>query len=568
MRIEPQLELLGKFSSYSEGKLLLKDPTGDSEILEMKDARIEASWEAMDRCIELVFGKEAEKARDHLSVQLAQLRSGPSKLEAIQNVGKYFQKQKLELTEGQTFNIENQLTQSESKFPETFQAPKPVFVFDPNLSKKSQDRIQGLSQHGPYSGQTFSKNRPKICIICQERKKGLVEKFLHKFLFGIESSAFPDGFQKKMRIESPKITYFTCADATATSYETSSKRAITSATDTNEKWDLCLVQIDEEFRRRPPPENPYLTAKRLFMSQQTPVQSFTSETASMHDKRIAFAMNNISLASYAKLGGIPWLLTADGIPTRELVFGLGSSSIGHTKLGKRKRYVGITTVFSGHGHYWVSNISPAVSFDDYEKTLIQSLQQTVGRVSKDSNWQAGDNIRLVFHVFKPLNSAEINAVKQVMKELGDYEVEYAFLHVEKKHPFLLFDARENGKPCYDTSQLKGTYAPTRGRSLHLSEYESLLVTTGPAQLKRSDDGLPFPILLKLHRDSTFKDMTYLTRQAYAFTFHSWRTYAECEMPVTVYYSQLVARLLGELSEIPNWDPDVMLGRIGRTRWFL
>jgi len=38
--------------------------------------------------------------------------------------------------------------------------------------------------------------------------------------------------------------------------------------------------------------------------------------------------------------------------------------------------------------------------------------------------------------------------------------------------------------------------------------------------------------------------------------------------VTIQYSDLIARTLGHLSLLDKWDPDVMLGRIGKTRWFL
>jgi hypothetical protein len=34
------------------------------------------------------------------------------------------------------------------------------------------------------------------------------------------------------------------------------------------------------------------------------------------------------------------------------------------------------------------------------------------------------------------------------------------------------------------------------------------------------------------------------------------------------YSELIASLLGKLSQVSRWNPDVMLGRIGRSRWFL
>jgi hypothetical protein len=50
------------------------------------------------------------------------------------------------------------------------------------------------------------------------------------------------------------------------------------------------------------------------------------------------------------------------------------------------------------------------------------------------NWQKGDSIRLVFHSFKPFKDTEAEAVKEVMTELGEFDVQYAFLHVIEDHP--------------------------------------------------------------------------------------------------------------------------------------
>ena len=112
------------------------------------------------------------------------------------------------------------------------------------------------------------------------------------------------------------------------------------------------------------------------------------------------------------------------------------------------------------------------------------------------------------------------------------------------------------------------YAPRRASTLQLSNRDMLLCLTGPNEVKRPEDGMPSPLLLSLHKDSSFTDMTYLTRQVFAFACHSWRTFLPGSVPVTIQYSDLIAKTLGHLSLLDKWDPDVMLGRIGKTRWFL
>jgi len=105
----------------------------------------------------------------------------------------------------------------------------------------------------------------------------------------------------------------------------------------------------------------------------------------------------MALARYAKLNGIPWLLKANPTIAHELVIGLGSADIAEGRLGGRERYVGITTVFSGDGNYHLTNVSRAVTADNYQAAFLDALQKAVSKVRQDMNWQAKDHVRLVFH---------------------------------------------------------------------------------------------------------------------------------------------------------------------------
>lgn len=570
-RLQPRFEIVGTVRCVNGATLELSNTRGDISSIAANEVTPEASWDVFKQCLSVAYKEKASDADASLECLLAERRSGPKKLELTNRVQSYFSKRNFELRENVPFAISGLLDSSKSPFPSLESAPRPVYVFDPTGARTDVDRINGGKQHGPYSQQTFAKNRPRICVVCQAKKKGLVDKFVNKFLNGIQvsGSAFRDGLLGRYRLETPSVAYYPADDDSATAYRQQAERAINDAEDDNNRWDLAFVQVDEDFRQRHGERNPYLVTKRLFMTQQVPVQAFRSSTAALNEKRLSYALNNIGLQVYSKLNGIPWLLKSDSTVAHELVVGMGSASIAMEQSTDQIKVVGITTVLSGDGNYWLSNLTKSVPLTDYAATLLDSLRRTISRVRDDMNWQPGDHVRLVFHAFKPLKEAEIEAVKGLMKELGSFDTEFAFLHLAESHPYLLFDCGQEGVPTFGNyDALRGKYAPSRGRFLLLSDYESLLVLTGPNELKRVDDGIPAPVLLKLHRSSTFKDMTYLSRQTFAFASHSWRTFSHPSMPVTIYYSDLVAQLLGKLSTVPQWDPNVMLGRIGRTRWFL
>ena len=180
------------------------------------------------------------------------------------------------------------------------------------------------------------------------------------------------------------------------------------------------------------------------------------------------------------------------------------------------------------------------------------------------NWQPRDHVRLVFHAkFKKFSGEEVQSIKGLLSELGDYDVEYAFLQLSERHPYMLFDTEPGWRQDYETQSHQREYAPERGRYLELGKREVLLSLTGPQEVKRPEDGTPRPLFLSLHRDSTFTDMTYLTRQVFAFACHSWRTFLPSSVPVTIQYPNLIADSLGKLSRLDRWNPEVMLDQIGK-----
>jgi argonaute-like protein implicated in RNA metabolism and viral defense len=412
--------------------------------------------------------------------------------------------------------------------------------------------------------------------------KGQVEQFLRKFDEGIklpppppsnrpakrQTNNFEKGFRRKYVLQDLQYEFVTTDGRSADAYRKACQVAL-DRHGSGQKFDLALVQIEQSFHDLPPRLNPYFASKASFLGLQIPVQEFEIETTQRPDSELIYVLNNMALASYAKLNGIPWLLKASPTIAHELVIGLGSANIGEGRLGTRERFVGITTVFTGDGNYHLYNSSRAVSMDEYQSALLETLRAAILRIRKDMNWQPRDHVRLVFHArFKRFSGQEIDSIKGLLADLGDYDVEYAFVQFSDQHPYMLFDRKQKGVFDHETKRTKGIYAPQRGGYLELGKRDVLLSLTGPREVKRPEDGTPRPLFLSLNRDSTFTDMTYLTRQVFAFACHSWRSFLPASVPVTIQYSDLIANALGHLSLTDRWNPEVMLGRIGKGRWFL
>ena len=202
------------------------------------------------------------------------------------------------------------------------------------------------------------------------------------------------------------------------------------------------------------------------------------------------------------------------------------------------------------------------------------MRTSIRFVSDQNRWESGDPVRLVFHVYKPLKRVEIEAAKGLVAELlSDHPVEFAFLDLSVHHPYQIFDPSQSGHSywSYEDSdrRRKGAFAPTRGTALLLGSGIALLQLVGPGEVKTWDQGLPRPLLLELHRDSDFTDLTYLLRQVFHFSFMSWRSFFPADEPVTILYSRWIANLLGNLRAVPDWDSTALNDmRDRRAMWFL
>lgn len=562
-------KLVGKIGSIAGDNAIFSDRFHDVEPqVPLAELYLEASPENVRLLLRHCAENAAERAARKIDQIIFDNSRGTARQDHITKISAWLRSLgPIELQPGVSVTIGELLTEKTTKnFPRFEEATTPTYVFDAGTQKSETRASAGLNKYGPYSRHVFTPSRPNLCVICDKARRGQVELFLRKFKDGVNIEGgyqpFARGFLSTYGLQDISFTFVEAEGFTADAYHSAAAKALRLGAE-GKPWNLAIVQTERESRQLPPQRNPYLVAKAAFLSNQIPTQFVAHETFSMPATNLAYTLSNFALAVYAKLGGIPWLIKSDKAIAHEVVIGLGSTAIGESRFSRKERIVGITSVFRGDGGYLLSNPSNAVPFAKYREVLTDSLQATLERVRTEMNWINGDSVRIVVHAFKPMRDMEVESVKASLGKFSDFDVQFAFVHVKQDHPYLLFDDESAGVKG------RGEKTPVRGLFAEVGDYEALLTLTGPQQLKRPTDGLPRPLLLKLHRDSTFKDIIYLAKQVYWFSNHSWRSFLPAAMPVTIYYSDLVAGLLGRLDRLGNrWSPSVMLGKIGTTRWFL
>ncbi len=473
-RIAPRCPLLGRVESRQGSRLRLTDSRDGVETVEASEVWPERRVFAA--CLSHVFKESAPKVAELLERHKAALRQGPNRLDRIKKTIGYLGRQRHEMAPGMPFNFGALVDSASASFPSLKSVAGPIYVFDQSGSKTDTRNDRGLTWHGPYTGQVFTPHQPTICVVCQQSAKGQVEQFLHKFNHGIKlppprdpaehrTNYFEKGFCGKYALQDIQYEFFLAESGSVDSYKKACQRAIEKH-GSGREWDLAFVQIEECFRKLPANSDPYLVCKANFLTHQINLQQFHIETTRKPDRELIYVLNNMGLATYAKLGGIPWLVRANTMSAHELVIGLGCTNVGEGRLGGHERFVGITTIFSGDGNYHVSNASKAVSMDEYHTALLETLRAAILKVRRDMNWQPKDHVRLVFHAtFKPFSGKEVKSIKGLLSELSDYYVEYAFVQLSEQHPYMLFDKNQGGVLDRKTKSKKGVFAPERCRYL-------------------------------------------------------------------------------------------------------
>ncbi len=495
--------------------------------------------------------------------------------EAINSIAKYIFSIKGELVlfqnkDGFCFTVdEKPLTVNNS-----IELKTPTFIYDYAGTKTNNTNADiGLSNFGPYDSPNFNPKAPSVLSICHRSNRGSFSNFLSSLHLGIpNSNYFKNGLLKKYDLHEISFDIQEIQDYNVEEYFKIIKN------NDEYKPDLAIIEIPDSFKRLSDDQNPYYKIKAKLLALEIPVQYVTSRIINNYDQYI---LNSIALQIYAKIGGTPWVLPSSRSVDREIIIGIGHSKIRQNQFsgGNQERIVGITTFLSSDGQYLLGDKVKDVPFDDYFNELLKSLKNSIKRLSNEHGWSEGDTVRLIFHIFKPIKNTEFDVISQLIKDIPEYKIKFAFVTISKSHPYLLFDKNQPGIKKYGSSIVKGEYIPNRGSNVFLDDETCVVQMFGANELKTTKHGMSSPLQIKIRtpqgkyddnsiKDLLFYDLNYITQQIFSFTYLSWRSFLPGEQPATMLYSNLISKLLGKMRKVQGWDPDSLNYGLKRKKWFL
>jgi len=353
--------------------------------------------------------------------------------EDIKKYGEWFTKQEYRNEDGLSFEIRSNDSVETPSF--ALEQTRLVFGYTPGSSASTPS--QGLAKFGPCDSTRFDKKSPHFLLVYHERNRGAATQFVGRLIDGIpQSGYFEKGFKNLYLLHDVSIEHAPIRASFAEDYEEAIDKAVRDST---KNFDLAIVDCQDDSQDIPESMNPYLRAKARLMAHGIPMQGIKTTHLRGNEYNHKFSLGPTALQMYAKMGGIPWVLPASQSVDHELVVGIESTIRRENYWAgvEQSRIVGITTFFLGDGTYVLGQEVKTVPYEGYLTELVSSLVKSLKEVA-DTYWKKGRQVRIVFHVFKPLKGIEIDAVSKVVKEFPEYNITFAFVTISQDHPWLLF----------------------------------------------------------------------------------------------------------------------------------
>jgi hypothetical protein len=454
----------------------------------------------------------------------------------------------------------------------------PEYSFD-RAGKKYARRVDvGLKDYGPYDQQVKRQSRLRLLVVALEENKGDVRVALQRLLGGVQTDKHVfTGLKAMYRLENLEVSYAFApmqAGAPMKRYSEALTRALQEAPTPppgEPRFHLVLTVTHDAFHALPDSENPYYQTKVLaLITEGVPTQAITVEKLRQREADLQYILNTMSVAMYAKLGGVSHVLKLpvdDASAPTELIFGIGRSMRRVGRFGEAEETIGFATVFRANGEYLYNDCTPYCDKASYEGALEDTIRRSVEKVAAFEALPDGAPLRLIFHVPRRPGGHEKRPILNAVRKLPRFKVEFALIHVNDDHRLQVFDlGNTNPRTGAGRPRPEALLLPPRGLAVRLGPRERLVTFIGVDQYR--GNGSPSPLRITLDKESTFKDLDYLTQQLFWLSFMNAGTLNPGVAPVTITYAERVAYLTGRLRAVQSWTVELIKQKLGRALWFV
>jgi hypothetical protein len=289
-------------------------------------------------------------------------------------------------------------------------------------------------------------------------------------------------------------------------------------------------------------DNVYYRLKELLLKYNVISQVIFKEN--IDNPSFNYFLPNIAIALLAKLGGIPWRLFR---PIKnDLVVGIGADRTNNLD----KHYIGNAFCFKNDGRF--------VGFNVFEKSDTLSLAKSIKESLEYYIKENKDVERLVIHYYKKMSKAEEKPIYETLNRMN-LKLPYIVLTINEtvSKDYVFFDTFYDGR-----MPQSGTFIKTKWNEFILCNNTRYSNNTGT-----KIESFPLPIKIKVNTSNYEKGedlavIRELIDQVYQFSRMYWKSVRQRNLPVTIEYSELIAKM------VSHFENKELKPFARNTLWFL
>jgi len=280
--------------------------------------------------------------------------------------------------------------------------------------------------------------------------------------------------------------------------------------------------------------------------------------------QLDFYTSNLLVQFISKLGGKPWVLNIDPEKGSDIIIGTGATRVDNENL------FCFAMVFKKDGTMLWNEVSPIIGRDQYLRYLKATIEKAVkGFKENNPDWIVE---KLTLHVSgkRPkIKDGEKEVLEDTIEELKKQDlisqnVKFAILHLNESHPYWIMGDSNN------------RFHPYEGTKVKLSSKRYLVVLSQPSRRRNGLELVtpikPLSVEIVSHNwtsEEFYPFANEILDEIYYLSKMNWRGFKGRNLPVTVNYPKLVARIIANVNRYGGYQINTKNNRLLQTTpWFL
>lgn len=414
----------------------------------------------------------------------------------------------------------------------TYSLPPSRFVFG---SGEGADKYRGLQQFGPYRGVSAAAT-PTFGFVFPNEFKDYANKLFLALKNGL---GYFRGLETTFRVPLSKDQVFSVTGFSIPG-DADPRRAARIYADAIISWSSRATIRPDIFyvlHRRTSSwedETPYYECKALLLEEGILSQAVTIDLID-NPSQFEWSIANIALATFAKLGGVPWVVGTRQ-QRNELVIGVGRADLFDPRARQSRRTMGFTACFSPQGLFeFVCLADIARSKDEYLRILSRLVSETLKRAVQ----RGTEEMSLVVHLPKDISREESDVIRQAVSSSSrDLKVDVCVIRVNDEDEIFAVDlAAPDGVPS------RGTVVQTGNRTF-------VLYTEGREEKSSWRQRMPTALRVthQMPDEISPQRVAALISQVNDLSQVNWRGFNARSRPISTYYGHLIANILSHVPE--------------------